>query len=219
MPTTSPSALSGWRSRENFLPPPRLTLLNLPPRPRPPAEDITGAQMCVASKVAEVGVEAVEPSVGVRSLWKAGLSQTAETRRTSLGCWLSCASFGIVTLQSRSVCVRGCAREAWEECVLNRSLWFTTISLPHACKHLAPSHVPISPLYVFLVVKESHTHHRNKTTAPRQQPLPHHATQIHQAQFANPSALTTCPLAPLSHPQSHFDFSSRESSSSLSLVT
>lgn len=34
MPTTSPSAFSGCRSREKCLPPPRLGLLNLPPRPR-----------------------------------------------------------------------------------------------------------------------------------------------------------------------------------------
>jgi hypothetical protein len=47
MPTTSPSAFSGCRSRENFLPPPRLTLLNLPPRPRPAAEDILCVGVCV----------------------------------------------------------------------------------------------------------------------------------------------------------------------------
>lgn len=45
MPTTSPSALSGCRSLEKCLPPPRLGLLNLPPRPRA-AEDMVVVEMC-----------------------------------------------------------------------------------------------------------------------------------------------------------------------------
>lgn len=82
MPMTSPSAFSGWRSREKCFPPPRFGFVNFPPRPR---EDIFSYMWSGRVDLKE----------GLKNVWIGSLARET-CARGLVGVW----SCGVVVLES-----------------------------------------------------------------------------------------------------------------------